>query len=56
MSPSETGQKIGYKKVNLAEYIGQGLRTQTFQMNDQGTIYLTVKILVIEAENDQDIA
>lgn len=49
MNSTETGLKIGYKEINLSHYINKGLKTETFQMDKHGNLFLTVKILVIEA-------
>jgi hypothetical protein len=40
----------------LSDYINKGLKTETFQMDKLGNLFLTVKILVIEAQNNKDIA
>ena len=43
------GKRIGYFKLNLAEYINKGVSSITFKMDKEGSIYLTVKISVVEA-------
>lgn len=50
------GDRIGYFVLNLATFVGQGLKTFTFPMDQKGFLYLTVKIVVIEASTNVDIA
>lgn len=50
------GDRIGYFVLNLAAFVGQGLKTFTYPMDQKGQLYLTVKIVVIEASTNVDIA
>jgi hypothetical protein len=49
------GERIGYKELNLSEYIKKGLRKCTFQMDDLGNIFITVMISVLDANANMDI-
>ena len=49
------GERIGYKKINLADYIDKGFSTYTYKMDNKDEIYLTVKILVISSGKGGDI-
>jgi hypothetical protein len=49
------GDRIGYIKLNLADYIGQGLKTLTLQMDPTGQLFLTVNISVVENSGGLDL-
>lgn len=53
---SDQGERKGYFMLNLAEYIGRGLVTQCFSMDNKSKLFLTVKISVVEANDGVDIA
>lgn len=58
---SSEGIKKGDRKLNLCNYIQRGLVTECFDMNPnsrklKGQFFLTVKISVVEASKDTDIA
>lgn len=48
--------KKGHKDLNLSDYINKGLQTQTFKMDAQGYIFLTVKIAVLQSDAQLDVA
>mmetsp|Transcript_13540 Transcript_13540/g.23052 ORF Transcript_13540/g.23052 Transcript_13540/m.23052 type:complete len:86 (-) Transcript_13540:683-940(-) len=50
------GLRIGYKELNLSDYINKGLKAYTFQMEGKGLLFLTVLISVLEAQQNTDIA
>ena len=38
------GKRVGYKKINLSDYINTGVKTVTFQMTPKDELYLTCNI------------
>lgn len=48
--------RTGYKELNLSDYISKGLQTLTFKMDKEGHIFLTVKIVVLNADAQLDVA
>lgn len=50
------GKRIGYLVLNLNDFIGQKLQILTFKMDNSGSLYLTVKLAVVEySESQADI-
>jgi hypothetical protein len=43
------GERIGYKMLNLSDFIDKGFVNYTYKLAKSEEIYLTVKILVIQA-------
>jgi hypothetical protein len=38
-------------KLNLTDFINQGVKTMTFKMDKEGNIFLTCKIIVCEGQD-----
>lgn len=49
------GERIGYKMLNLSDFVDKGFINYTYKMSKNEEIYLTVKILVISTGFGGDI-
>ena len=55
MDPNDEGKRIGIMPLNLSEFIGKGLKYITFRMDKNDSLFLTVKISVIETNQDSNV-
>lgn len=46
------GERIGYKKIDICQFLNKGFVTRTFKMSKDESIYFTVKILCISTDHD----
>jgi len=49
------GKRIGYQSLNLGEFIGSGLKVITLKMDKEEQLYLTLKLSVIETNEQIDV-